>query len=214
MKPYFIIGTDTDCGKTYVTCTLIRYLQAQQKTVMALKPVASGCEQVGHEYVSGDVRQLQSSQGDASTLICPWMFPLPVSPHLAAKAAGVTLDIQQIVAFCQDTAWHAYDYLLIEGAGGFMVPLNEEQTWVDVLQQLNIPVILVVGMKLGCINHALLTITALKHYHIPCAGWIANCLDPDMLSLEENIDTLRKQIPFPLLARVARDGQLMPFNFS
>ncbi len=213
MKSYFITGTDTDCGKTYVTCALIRHLQSHQKSVMALKPVASGCEQIDQKLISGDVSRLKASQGDDSTEICPWMFPLSVSPHLAAKASGTTLDVQEIVTFCQDTAWQTYDYLLIEGAGGLMVPLNDQQTWIDVLRELNIPVVLVVGMTLGCINHALLTITALKHYRIPCAGWIANCLDPEMLCLNENIETLQKLIPFPLMARLERNGELIPINF-
>ncbi len=202
MKPYFIIGTDTDCGKTQVTCALIHALQARQHTVMALKPVASGCETIDEKLVSGDVMRLQAAQGENQHLICPWSFTLPVSPHLAAQSVGEMICLEDIVAFCQRKTWETYDYLLIEGAGGLMVPLNDQYTWIDVLQRTQIPVILVVGMRLGCINHALLTMTALQHHQIACAGWIANCLDKQMLCLEENIDTLQMKMPFPLLARV------------
>lgn len=208
MKSYFIIGTDTDCGKTYVTSALIDDLKAQQKTVMALKPVASGCERIGDHWMSGDAMRLQASLGDDTINICPWRFPLPISPHLAAEASGVALDLASIASFCQDEAWNAYDYLLIEGAGGLLVPLNDQETWIDVLKLTQIPVILVVGMRLGCINHALLTITALDHHGIQCAGWIANCLDNNMLYLEQNIQTLRAKIPYPMLARVEQGGSL------
>lgn len=211
MKPYFIIGTDTDCGKTHVTCALIEALQARQHTVMALKPVASGCEQIGDKLVSDDVTRLQAAQGDNQHLICPWSFSLPVSPHLAAQSVGETLCLEEIVAFCQRKAWDAYDYLLIEGAGGLMVPLNDQDTWIDVLQRTQIPVILVVGMRLGCINHALLTMTVLQSHRIECAGWIANCLDNQMLCLQENIDTLKMKMPFPLLAQVDYNSTKITF---
>lgn len=211
MKSYFIIGTDTDCGKTYVTCALTRYLQENHKTVMALKPVASGCEEQQGKLVSDDASKLQACNTNTKSMICPWPLTLPVSPHLAAKADGIELSAREITQFCQDGAWQAYDYLLVEAAGGLMVPLNDQETWIDVLKQSQIPVIVVVGMRLGCINHALLTISVLQMHDISCAGWIANCFQPDMLFLEENIATLSAKIPVPLLAAV-REGTLILNN--
>jgi len=207
MKSYFILGTDTDCGKTYVTCAFMRYLQANNHTVMALKPVASGChEEVTGHLKSDDAQRLQSCNDDPATNICPWPLRLPVSPHLAAKADGVSLSATSVAAFCIDPKWHAFDYVLIEGAGGLMVPLNAQETWIDVLKQTAIPVILVVGMRLGCINHALLTQSVLDAHQIPCAGWIANCLDNTMHCLEENIITLIDKMNMPLLGRVDYAG--------
>ncbi len=204
MKSYFIIGTDTDCGKTHVTCELVRYLQSQNKKVLALKPVASGCIERAGTWVSGDAERLAAVQKNSFLLsdICPWSMQLPVSPHLAAKAENLKLSAQEIVKFCQAHLQQDHDYVLIEGAGGLMVPLNDEETWIDVLIQSQIEVILVVGMRLGCINHALLTIEALNKYQITCCGWIANCLDPQMMMLPENMQTLMEKITQPCLGIV------------
>lgn len=208
MKSYFIIGTDTDCGKTYATCALMRHIKTNNQTVMALKPVASGCSEQAGRLVSDDAVRLQVYNEDVTQTICPWPLRLPVSPHLAAKADEIELSAQAIVTFCTDKAFAVYDYLLIESAGGLMVPLNDNETWIDVLKRSQIPVILVVGMRLGCINHALLTISTLETQQIPCAGWIANCLDNNMLFLDENITTLAHKIREPLLGIIAYDGEI------
>jgi dethiobiotin synthetase len=207
MKRYFIVGTDTDVGKTYVTVALIRYLK-QHHRVMGLKPVASGCEEGGGGLTSADACLMDAVQDKIQTTRLPWRLRLPISPHLAARAEGQAILASAVADFCLDTQFNDLDYLLVEGAGGLMVPLNDQETWIDVLLRTQMPVILVVGMRLGCINHALLTASVLKAHGISCVGWIANCLDPNMLALQENIDTLSQFIESPRLAIVPYMGEL------
>ena len=203
MKRYFIVGTDTDCGKTYVTCKLVKQLTAQNKRCLAIKPVASGCHELADgQLINDDVQRLQEANGLFDETLCGWSFKPPIAPHLAAQNVGVELSAQAITQFCMSDRFSTFDYLLIEGAGGLMVPLNEKETWLDFLMLSQIPVILVVGMRLGCINHALLTAMVLDKHQIHCEGWIANCLVEDMLMLDANIDTIAKRLPFPLLATI------------
>ena len=199
MHKYFIIGTDTDCGKTYVTCELLKKYKQQSVSAIGLKPIASGCDLVNGELISDDARRLQSINGATDMSISPWRFQPPIAPHLAAKAVGVKISAAEVVKFCLDPRWQQYDYVLIEGAGGLLVPLNMDETWIDVLIQSQIPVILVVGMRLGCLNHALLTASVLKANNIKCEGWVANIIDKNMLELEENIQTLIAKLDLPLL---------------
>jgi dethiobiotin synthetase len=202
---YFIIGTDTNCGKTYVTVKLIEYLRKQQTSVFAIKPIASG----GNE----DILQLQGANPQTTQPICGWLMPDPVSPHLAAKRAGISLTAAEIADFCQSYPRNAYERLLIEGAGGLMVPLNDQETWIDFLKHAALPVMVVVGMRLGCINHALLTMSALRTNNIQCAGWIANFIDPAMLLQKDNLDTLSRAIAHPLLGVVSFQGEFTPHTF-
>jgi dethiobiotin synthetase len=203
MKKFFIIGTDTDCGKTYVTCQLIDFLKNRGHHVLGIKPLASGCVELNGVWVSEDARQLELHNGVSHPESLFLRLKNPVSPHIAAKEDGVHVSVTSIKETCQPfESQQDLDYLLIEGAGGLMVPLNAEETWVDFLQATKIPVILVVGMRLGCLNHALLTEAVLKSQNIQCAGWIANCIDPDMLALSENMMTLQHKMSFPLLATV------------
>jgi dethiobiotin synthetase len=210
----FITGTDTDCGKTYVTCQLLDYFKAQQRKALALKPVASGCSLINGTLENEDVLNLQRHNSDPSLAINSWQFEPPISPHLAAKAANCRLTAADIASFCLSQQFAAFDPLLIEGAGGLMVPLNEKETWIDFLKLTKIPVILVVGLRLGCINHALLTAAALKANQIETVGWIANCLDKNMLALDENLATLEQKMEMPLLARVDFQGKLNPKNLG
>lgn len=205
MKRYFITGTDTDCGKTYVTTALAGYFS----NAAAIKPIASGCTLIDDQLVSSDALQLQQQSNLSLDLINPWRFKLPISPHLAAKNEGVYLTVKEIADYCLNLQLRGIETLFIEGAGGLMVPLNDDETWIDFLKYTKIPVLLVVGMKLGCINHALLTETALRVNNITCIGWIANCLDPGMLALEENIATLNSLLQLPLLATVPYSGTLI-----
>src|SRR3990167_1910141 len=212
MKSFFIIGTDTDCGKTYVTCKLLEYFQQNQKLAIGLKPVASGCFYENGDLVSKDAVLINQYNKSTSIVdISPWRLLNPISPHLAAKVDNVSLTAENIKLFCTQDYLSKYDVVLFEGAGGLMVPLNDNQTWLDVLGLLNIPVILVVGMKLGCINHSLLTAEVLNKYNISVAGWIANCLDEDMLYLEENIATITNKVNFPLLGKALKNGKLTLF---
>lgn len=210
MKSFFVVGTDTSCGKTYVTCKLMQSIQLQGKSVRALKPIASGCDVVNGMRVNEDVASiLKNDQTNAKTKdICGWLLKDPIAPHIAAQDENVTLKAADIVKFCKNKQLENFEYTLIEGAGGLMVPLNSSENWLDVLKQLQVPVILVVGMRLGCINHALLTLSVLETNAIPCVGWIANCIDPDMLRLEDNMQSLNERISVPLLAKVAYNGEL------
>lgn len=208
MKRYFITGTDTDCGKTYVTARLTQFYSRSA----AIKPVASGCYIEGQQLISSDALQLAQHSSLTMEEITPWRFALPVSPHIAAINEGVSLNVQEVADYCLNLQLHDIDTLFIEGAGGLMVPLNKHETWVDFLKLTKLSVIMVVGMKLGCINQALLTATALCAHQIECAGWIANCLDPEMLALAENIDTLKNHLNYPLLSVIPYAGVISDMN--
>lgn len=207
MKRYFIVGTDTDCGKTYVTCQLIKQLKAKNQHCLAIKPVASGCHELADgQLISDDVQRLSQANGLFDGALCKWLFKPPIAPHLAAQAANVQLSAESIMQFCMSEQFSTFEHLLIEGAGGLMVPLNETETWLDFLMMSQIPVILVVGMRLGCINHALLTATVLDKHQIHCEGWIANCLEEDMLMLDSNVNAIAKRLQCPLLGTIPYGG--------
>lgn len=208
MQKYFILGTDTDSGKTYVLSQLLHYLRRSSKKALGIKPIASGCEARSGGWASADADLLnlenRAAELDELSIAASldenwWRLPLPVSPHLAAQAQNQRIDLHELLFKCRRLSSLPLDYLFFEGAGGLMVPLNHEQTWVDFLIEMKIPVILVVGMRLGCINHALLTVEVLKRHSIDCAGWIANIIDPSMLKISECIDTLSDKIPYDLL---------------
>lgn len=206
MKPIFITGTDTDCGKTYATTRLLDFFPGSK----AIKPIASGCFEHDGQLLSADALEIKKHCSFNLDEINPWRFKDPISPHIAARRDGKQLSAAMIVAYCHNMAVDN-ELLFIEGAGGLFVPLNDEETWIDLLQVSSFPVIVVVGMKLGCINHALLTAHALASQHVECLGWIANCIDPDMNALEENIDTLSNKMNVPYLGRVGYAGGYQDF---
>lgn len=214
MKRYFITGTDTTCGKTYATCQLLHYFISKNLKAEALKPVASGCERLGNELINEDVLSIQHYSNLSSEQINPWRYELPVSPHIAATAAGERLSIAKIADYCLNEQWNYLEYLLIEGAGGLMVPLNESETWLDMLKISKIPVILVVNIKLGCINHALLTESKLSHHHIVCEGWIANFSKEsnDLIACENTHETLRQWLNMPYLGKIPYQKGLVIAN--
>lgn len=207
MKRFFITGTDTDCGKTYASCQLLDFFKEEGYKALAIKPVASGARMVDGHLQSEDVINLQRHNSDFAHPINYRQFRAPISPHLAAKAEGERLSLSEIEDFCQSEAFSGRDYLIIEGAGGLLVPLNEEHSWLDFLKQSQIPVILIVGMRLGCLNHALLSDFVLRTNEIETVGWIANCIDEDMLALEENIISLRERMSIPMLGRIGYQGK-------
>jgi len=204
MPRYFIIGTDTDCGKTYVTCQLLKHLNQSHQQALAIKPIASGG--------SGDIDVLNQHQDPGAHAIFRWLFEPAIAPHLAAEQTNQAISFDKLDAFCNTKQYSNITTLLIESAGGLMCPLNTTSTWLDYLIHSQIPVILVVGMQLGCINHALLTAFALEHHKINCLGWIANCLDPKMQALEQNIQTLEHKLKSPRLATLTFGGT-MPHDF-
>lgn len=202
---YFVTGTDTGVGKTLVSCALLHAFAAQGKRVVGFKPVAAGCDEDDH---NDDANQLRAASTVRASYgqINPYCFPHPIAPHLSARHAGSRIDFSRIFASYDELAGQS-DEVIVEGVGGFCVPLNEKQDSVDLTKQLDIPVILVVGMRLGCLNHALLTMRAIAEAQIECAGWVANVLDADMPALQENIDTLRERIQAPLLGVIPFQSQ-------
>lgn len=213
MSAYFITGTDTGVGKTRVSCALIHALrQAGHARVVGMKPVAAGCDwiegQDGHpgHWLNEDVAQLRaaSSLQVPSSFDNPYALPEAVSPHIAARNDEVVIDLGLIEASFHALRQHT-DAVVVEGAGGFIVPLSEAPgewaTSADLAQRLRLPVILVVGLRLGCLNHALLTQEAIASRGLTLAGWVANQVDPIMPAVDENVETLRQRIQAPMLAR-------------
>ncbi|MBI5889655.1 MAG: dethiobiotin synthase [Nitrosomonadales bacterium] len=194
---YFITGTDTGVGKTLVSCALLHAFAAQGKRVAGFKPVAAGCDEDDHNE---DAKRLRAASSIQATYgqINPYCFAHAIAPHLAARHAGSRIDFSRILASYRELAGQT-DEVVVEGAGGFCVPLNEKQDSADLAKQLDLPVIVVVGMRLGCLNHALLTLRAIADYQLECAGWVANVLDAGMPALQENIAALRERIAAPLL---------------
>ena len=205
-RGFFITGTDTEVGKTLIASALILKIKAlaPNQTVMGFKPVVAGTSQSAAGLtVNEDLESLKLASGypgNASDL-CPYLLPTPAAPHLVAKSMGVTLELATMLSAYESMRAQA-DWIVVEGAGGFLVPINEEQDLGDLAQSLQLPVILVVGVRLGCINHALLSAAAIAQRGLTLAGWVANTMDADMPYLHENIDTLRARIPAPLLGIV------------
>lgn len=201
---YFVTGTDTGVGKTLISCALLHAFAAEGYSVVGMKPVAAGCDEDG---LNEDVKSLRATSTVFSTLgqINPYSFIRPVAPHIAAQHAGVRINLERILESYKELSAQA-EIVIVEGAGGFLVPLNDKQDGADLAVELGLPVILVVGMRLGCLNHALLTLQAIKHYGLCCAGWVANIVDENMLALDENIQALQHRIQAPLLGIVAHQA--------
>ncbi|MBH2017767.1 MAG: dethiobiotin synthase [Burkholderiales bacterium] len=222
MPAFFVTGTDTGVGKTRVSCAFIHALrQAGHARVVGMKPVAAGCDWVetggegggaaGGHWLNEDVAALRT----ASSLRVPPVFdnpyalPDPLSPHLAAQRVGESIDLSHIEASFHALRQHA-DAVVVEGAGGFIVPLSMSPEWAtsaDLAQRLALPIVLVVGIRLGCLNHALLTQEAILSRRLRFAGWVANHVDPDMAAQDDNVATLRARLQAPLLGRLAWSPQ-------
>ncbi|MEQ1668644.1 MAG: dethiobiotin synthase, partial [Sulfuriferula sp.] len=196
---FFVTGTDTDVGKTLIAAALLHVLADRGLRVVGMKPVAAGCE----AGVWHDVAALQQASNVDAPLAWrnPYQFNPPIAPHLAAAQAQVNMELTVMQAAYAELSQLA-DVVVVEGAGGFFVPVNATQTLADFAQLLNLPVILVVGMRLGCINHALLTVAAIQACGLPLAGWVANCMVADMPMLNDNIQSLMRRIDAPLLGVV------------
>jgi len=200
---YFITGTDTEVGKTWCSIGLMAHLQQQGKTVVAMKPVASGCEHTAEGLRNDDALKLQAQ---ASIMlpyeqVNPYAFEPAIAPHLAAAESGVTLSLESIRSTFRQIHGQA-DFTLVEGVGGWQVPLNDRESVADLAQALELPVILVVGLRLGCINHALLTAESIRAAGCALAGWIGNSVDPQMLEQQGNISAIEQRIGAPLLGIV------------
>jgi dethiobiotin synthetase len=212
-KTVFVTGTDTGCGKTTVTALLARRLANGHRRVACFKPIASGCRPDHGRLVSDDAVELMRAMNVEldHERVNPYRLEPPIAPHIAARKAGISFDLGMICTEIQGTAC---DIALVEGVGGWLVPLDGERLLPELPERLGARVLLVVGMRLGCLNHALLTARAIAEDDVPLAGWIANYLDPEFAEPDANERTLSRLLPAPLLARVrpGRDGPSLEMN--
>jgi dethiobiotin synthetase len=199
----FVTGTDTGVGKTLVSAALLHTLARHHRRVVGMKPVAAGLIDHRGQWVSEDVMALRA----ASTVTVPPELDNPVAlpdaiaPHIAARRAGRSVTVAELLAAHRSLQAMA-DAVVVEGAGGWRVPINDHETLADLARAIGAPVVLVVGMRLGCLNHALLTAEAIRADGLPLAGWVANAVDPAMPCVQENIDALRERLGAPLLGNV------------
>lgn len=202
---WFITGTDTGIGKTTVAVALLGALKARGVSAVGMKPVASGCVWEEGVWVNEDVRLLQSHSHLPVTIaeINPYAFEVAMAPHLAAAALGATIEIAKIKMAYE--ALRSRAAVVIEGVGGFLVPLGPDGDVADCCAYLQVPLILVIGMRLGCLNHALLTVEAIQNRGLTLMGWVANRMDPHMTAFHENLATLKERIAAPCLG-------VMPFR--
>lgn len=201
----FITGTDTGVGKTYAACLLVESLKKQGLRVAVMKPVAAGVDQDG---MNEDVRLLMGiSNVEAPVeLVNPYCFEPAVAPHIAAEEVGVRIQMDVISEAYYRLAENS-DVVVVEGAGGFLVPLDGEIAMDQIPATLGLPVILIVGLRLGCLNHALLTVEAIRNRKLELMGWIANRIDSGMAQQEKNLDTLRSTLCSPCLGDIPWKGQ-------
>ena len=205
---YFITGTDTDAGKTTVAAGFLYAAKQQHLSTLAMKPLASGCEMTKEGLRNSDALALmaQSSIKLAYQAVNPYAFAPPIAPHLAAKEMGFELNLSDLYSAAQIILQEQADLTLIEGAGGWRVPLsiqkNNQAFLSDLAIALKLPVILVVGIKLGCINHAVLTAEAIISDGLKLAGWVANGIDTNASHLEDNLASLKQLMPAPCLGEV------------
>lgn len=199
-KAFFITGTDTGVGKTHIAAGLLLAARQRGLTTAALKPVAAGCEQTADGWRNDDALLLQSviTEPLSYEQINPIALSAAIAPHIAAQRENRRLTVDRIAGFCRGVLGSA-QLTLVEGAGGWRVPLNATETLADLARVLELPVILVVGIRLGCINHAVLTAEAIQRDGLPLAGWIANCIDPDLPCQDENILAITERLAAPCL---------------
>lgn len=198
MKRWFITGTDTEIGKTYVAGAIIRQLAGQGQRVAGMKPVASGCERTVEGLRNEDALSLMAAANVDLPYeqVNPFAYEPAIAPHIAAEQTGRPIDIEKIKSLAGKIE---ADYLVVEGVDGWCVPLGQGRLLPELAQVVADEVILVVGMRLGCINHALLTAAQIERDGMPLKGWIANHVDPDMQVQAENLQTLRQLVPAPLM---------------
>lgn len=196
----FVTGTDTGVGKTLVAGALIVGLTRRGLRVAGMKPVATGCVTTPEGLRNDDALSLARHASVAAPYerVNPYAFEPAIAPHIAAAEAGVTIDLTRIAHACAGLERVA-DRIVVEGVGGWCVPLNEREDVADLARRLALPVLLVVGVRLGCLNHARLTAQAIAASGLPWAGWIASCIDPQMARVRENLVALERLLPAPCL---------------
>ena len=210
-QSYFVTGTDTGIGKTIVSCALLSAYSARDNVVIGMKPVVTG--RVCGEWADVKAIVAASSVVAPREWVNPYAFIPPISPHLAAKEAGIEIDIEVIRQACSNLQ-KISDVVVVEGVGGIMVPLNDRNDVADMAYALDLPVILVVGMRLGCLNHALITAKIIQASGLKLAGWVANQIDPQMNSFDENLHTLKERLNCPLLGVLPFERNVSTKNFS
>ncbi len=199
----FVTGTDTGVGKTLVAAALLRAFAFGGLRVVGMKPVASGCRADAPDRGNEDVAALVGASNVRAPidLVNPYCFEPAIAPHLAAQQAGTSISLTRIRE-CYESLAGLADRVVVEGAGGLLVPLGPGEDFGDLVRLLDLSVVLVVGMRLGCLNHALLTAEAIRSRGVPFAGWVANRIDPAMPFFEENLEALRQRLPAPLIGVV------------
>ena len=199
----FVTGTDTGVGKTLASSAMLSLLAASGLRSVGMKPVAAGVELADGEWRNDDVERLHAAGNvDAPlALRCPYLLRAPMSPHLAAREEGVRIELPPLLSAFAALSERA-DAVVVEGVGGFCVPFGDDLDSADLAVALGLPVILVVGLRLGCLNHALLTAEAIRARGLVLAGWIASVIEPGMLAPEANLQTLRGRLGAPLLGIV------------
>jgi dethiobiotin synthetase len=205
---WFITGTDTEIGKTLIASALLHTLSLRGVRVAGMKPIAAGAVMHEDGLRNEDAEQLAAAASVIlpAALATPFLLSEPVAPHVAATLEDVQLKITHILDCFQEVCSRA-ECVVVEGVGGFRVPLSDMADTADLAQQLSLPVILVVGMRLGCLNHALLTAEALTSRGLTLAGWVANVVDPEMIHRDANIAALKQRLKAPLLGIVPRLSQ-------
>ena len=201
---FFITGTDTNVGKTLLAAGLLVKANQLGLSTAAIKPVSAGCETTAEGLRNGDAVMLQKycSMSLPYEQVNPVALKDFIAPHIAAADEKRRLDASRLAGFCRGVFMQRADLTVIEGAGGWRVPLNERQTFAHLAIELQCPVILVVAMRLGCLNHALLTAEAIVQDGLPLAGWVANAIDPEMERYAENLESLKSRLPAPLLGKI------------
>ena len=207
-RTWFVTGTDTGVGKTAISCALLAAAGRAGLRTAAIKPVAAGCDASGRNEDALQLMQWMTEPLDYEQ-VNPVALAAAVAPHIAAQQEGRSLQAGRLAGLCRGVMLGGAQFVLIEGAGGWRVPISGRETLADLAVQLQVGVILVVGMRLGCINHALLTGEAIRRDGLHLVGWVANQGGERMACHEENLDTLRRLLPAPLLGEVPL---LTPFD--
>lgn len=215
---FFIAGTDTGVGKTFSSCVLLKAAESKGLKTMALKPVSAGCEEVllsngKSQWQNEDAQKLMAAMSVKLpySQVNPIALIEPASPHIAAAQENKVVSADRIVGYCRGALMTPADFVLVEGAGGWRVPISPTETMADIAKQLELKVILVVALRLGCLNHAMLTAEAIRRDGLEIAGWIGNRVSPETMSFEEqNIATLKSSLGAPCLGILPYDGDSDP----
>lgn len=200
MKGFFITGTDTHVGKTVVTAGLVEAFSRRNIKAVGLKPIATGGKKKKQGMRCVDAERIMSSAKIELPYetVNPYCFPPPVSPHIAAAEAGINIEIPTVVNAVKEAAKHA-DYVVVEGVGGWKVPINDTETIADLAAALKLPIVIVVAIRLGCISHASLTIECVRHHGLDVAGWVANLMDLDLEHVPDVINSVNHAVGAPML---------------